>query len=170
RDEVLDVRPAHNRRYIAYNGRLRRLPNTVSAAIFSGYLPLNTRLRLLFNRFLKRQPLETDSLASFIERYLGTVAVPLIAEPLATTLFAGNEQSVSVKHAMPTHFEKAVQKRSLIRGLKSALKSRGTNLKNPKPIAFRMGMQTLTGAMANTMEDQLFSGARVVQVNRHQNQ
>src|SRR5690606_11931668 len=93
RDEVLDVRPAHNRRYIAYNGRLRRLPNSVSAAIFSGYLPLNTRLRLLFNRFLKRQPLETDSLASFIERYLGPVAVPLIAEPLATTLFAGNEQS-----------------------------------------------------------------------------
>ena len=170
RDEVLDVRHTHTRRYVAYNGRLRRIPNSVSAAIFSGYLPLNTRLRLLFSRFVKRQPLDNDTLASFVERFLGPAAVPLIAEPLATILFAGNEQMVSVKHSMPTLYEKVAQKKSLVRGLKSALKSRGNSLKSPAPIAFRMGMQTLTGAMANAMEDQIFSGARVVQVKRHQGQ
>ncbi len=170
RDEVLSLRPPSKKRYIAYGNRLKRLPNTVRDAIFSGYLPFGSRMRLLFSRFAKKSVGDNDSLSAVVERFLGPAAVSLIAEPLASTLFAGNPSDINLKYSLPSFYRHLSEKKTLSRALRLSMKDRKIKLESPELVAFRFGMPTLTNALADRLHEETVKGARVVQIKRHQGQ
>jgi oxygen-dependent protoporphyrinogen oxidase len=167
RDEVLSLGPLSRKRYIAYENRFKRMPNTVSDAIWSRYLPIATRLRLLFSRFSKKQISENDTVSTVIERFLGPSTVSLIAEPLTSALYAGNSGDLNVRYAFPTLYRHLTEKRSLSRAIRYALKDKKIKLEKPEHVGFRYGMPTLTNALANKLHEEIVKSARVVQVKRH---
>ncbi len=170
RDEVLQLRSTSKKRYIAYGNRLKRLPNTVSDAIISGYLPLGSRMRLLFSWFAKKQVGEKDSLSAMVERFLGPAAVSLIAEPVASTLFAGNPSDINLRYSFPSLYRHLTEKKTLSRALRLSMKDKKIKLDSPELVGFRFGMPTLTNALADILLEDTVKGARVVQVKRHQGQ
>jgi protoporphyrinogen/coproporphyrinogen III oxidase len=167
RDEVLSLSQLSRKRYIAYDNRLKRIPNTLSDAVWSGYLPLGTRLKLLFSRFSKKQLHENDSVSAVIERFLGPSSVSLIAEPLASALYAGNPSDLTVRYAFPTLYRHLAEKRTLSRAIRQALKDKKIKLEKSEYVGFRYGMPTLTNALADKLQVEIVKGARVVQVKRH---
>lgn len=170
RDELIAISPLFRRRYIAYGGKLRRMPNTLRDAIWSGYLPFGSRTRLMFSRFIKKSISDKDSLSAVLERFLGPSAVSLMAEPLASTLFAGNPNDLNFKYAFPNLYRHLSEKKSIGRSFKLSLKDKKLQLDNPMLMGFRFGMPTLTNALADQMIDETVRGARVVQIKRHQHQ
>ncbi len=168
RDEVISLRSSSKKRYIAYGNRLKRLPNTVRDAIWSGYLPFGSRMRLLFSRFAKKKVGENESLSAVLERFIGPAAVSLIAEPLASTLFAGNPSDVNLRYSFPALYKHLTEKKTLSRALRLSLKDKKIKLESPELVAFRFGMPTLTNALADRLHEETVKGARVVQVKRHQ--
>jgi protoporphyrinogen/coproporphyrinogen III oxidase len=167
RDEVLNLSPLSRKRFVAYGSRLKRLPNTLSDAVWSGYLPFGTRMRLLFSRFAKKQVNDNDSISTVIERFLGPSAVSLVAEPLSSALFAGNPNDLNTRYAFPSLYKHLVEKRSLSRALRQALKDKRVKLEKPEYVGFRYGMPTLTNALADRLHEETVKGARIVQVKRH---
>lgn len=164
RDEVIDSGSALSRFYYAERGKLNRIPLSVGAAIRSGFLPFSVRMRLLFGRFRKIRPDDADTAERFLNRYLGEGATSRTAELLAQVFWGGNAQEMMAKHAFPQLFEAVSERQSLVRGLKVLEKRRGSG----RMVAFRHGMRMLTGALSNELENQLYLGARVVQVKRHE--
>jgi len=170
RDEVLNLGPLSRKRNIAYGNRLKRLPNSLSDAVWSGYLPFGTRMRLLFSRFAKKSLGENDTVSTVIERFLGPSAVSLVAEPLASALFAGNPNDLNLRYAFPTLYGHLVEKRTLSRALRQALKDKRVKLDKPDYVGFRFGMPTLTNALADRLHEEIVKNARIVQVKRHNDQ
>lgn len=170
RDEVLYLKPASRKRYIAYGGRLKRLPNTATKAIWSGYLPMGSRLRLMFSRFIKKTVGDNDSLSVVLERYLGPSAVSLIAEPVASALFAGNPSTLNLRYAFPRLYKHVSEKKTLGRAFRLSLKDKKMKLDNVELVGFRYGMPTLINALADRLLEETVKGARIVQIKRHQGQ
>jgi oxygen-dependent protoporphyrinogen oxidase len=167
RDEVLSLSPLSRKRHIAYGNRLKRIPNTLSEAVWSGYLPFGTRMRLLFSRFAKKQINDNDTVSAIIERFLGPSAVSLVAEPLISALFAGNPGDLNLRYAFPTLYRYLTEKRTLSRAMRQTLKEKKIKLEKPEHVGFRYGMPTLTNALADKLQEEIVKGARVVQVKRH---
>lgn len=170
RDELIPLGALSRKRQIAYGGKLKRIPNTLNDAIWSGYLPFGSRMRLLFSWFLKKQITENDSLAAVLERFLGASAVSLLAEPLAATVYAGNPSDLNLRYAFPNLYRHLNEKKTLGKALKLAVKDRKLQLDRPVHMGFRFGMQTLTNALSNHLIEETLRGARVVQIKRHQHQ
>jgi oxygen-dependent protoporphyrinogen oxidase len=168
RDEVLNISPLSRKRYIAYGNRLKRIPNTLSDAVWSGYLPFGTRMRLLFSRFAKKQISENDTVSTVLERFLGPSSVSLVAEPLISALFAGNPGNLNLRYAFPTLYRYLTEKRTLSRAMRQALKEKKVKLERTEHVGFRFGMPTLTNALADRLQEEIVKGGRVVQVKKHQ--
>jgi len=170
RDDLLDLRPAHRKRFYASSGKLKRLPNSVWGAIFSSYLPFSVRFKLFSGFLTKKSPSEDDTLAQFIERYLGPKALPYLAEPLASILYVGNMDTLRVKYAFPELFERTQKKQSLTKAITATLKSRKISLSKPAMVGFRNGFQSLAGTLANHLEEEIIYQATVKDIKKQQNQ
>jgi oxygen-dependent protoporphyrinogen oxidase len=170
RDDVMELRPAHRKRFYASSGKLKRLPNSLWGAIFSSYLPLSVRFKLLFGFLTKKQASDDDTLAHFIERYLGPKALPHLAEPLASIVYAGDMDTLRAKHAFPELFEQTQKKRSLSKGIVAALRQRKISLAKPDMIGFRNGFQSLVGTLANHLEEEIIYQASVKDLKKQQDQ
>jgi oxygen-dependent protoporphyrinogen oxidase len=127
-------------------------------------------MRLLFSRFSKKQVGENDSLSTILERFIGPSAVSLVAEPLASMLYAGNPGAINLRYAFPNLYKRLAEKKTLSRALRLALKDRKMKPDSPDLVGFRFGMPTLTNAIADRLHDDTVKGARIVQVKRHQGQ
>jgi protoporphyrinogen/coproporphyrinogen III oxidase len=169
RDDVMELGALHKKRYLVQKKKYRRLPNSLRMATWSSALPFSMRLRLLFGRFIKKTVDPSDSIATFLEKYLGPMAVESIAEPLAKTLFAGNEHDLSVRNALPDLYEATASKRSLTRAMAAVLEARKLDLDQTSMVALRFGLPSLVGALADRLSEELILNARVIQVKKHQN-
>jgi len=169
RDDVMELGPHHKKRFLAQNKKYRRFPNTLSKAKWSSYLPFSIRLRLLFGRFIKKNINPDDSLATYVEKFLGPKSADLIAEPLAKVLFAGHEYQISVRNAMPELYQATLSKRSLTRALASVLEARKLDLDQTSMVALRFGLPSLIGALTERLSEELILDAKVNQVKKHQN-
>ncbi len=170
RDELIAMSPLSRKRYMAYGGKLKRMPITLRDAIWSGYLPFGSRMKLMFSWFLKKQITENDTLSTVLERFLGPSAVSLIAEPLASALFAGNPSDLSFRYSFPNLYKHLNDKKTIGRAIKLSLKDKKLTLERPAHMGFRFGMQTLTNALADRLTEETVKGAQVVQIKRHQHQ
>jgi len=107
---------AARKRYIYINGKLRLLPENPKAFLSSDILSLPGKLRIGMEPFIKPK-MEDETLADFARRRLGKEAYEKLIDPMASGVFAGDPEKMSVASSFPKI--KAIERKygSLIKGM-----------------------------------------------------
>ena len=107
---------AARKRYIYINGKLRLVPENPKAFLSSDILSLPGKLRIGMEPFIKPK-MEDETLACFARRRLGREAYEKLIDPMASGVFAGDPEKMSVASCFPKI--KAIERKygSLIKGM-----------------------------------------------------
>jgi oxygen-dependent protoporphyrinogen oxidase len=164
-DLGLDAVPgfeASNRRYVYRNGELHQLPESPPAFLTSGLLSLRGRLRVLCEPFIRRGKAEDETLAAFATRRLGREALDALIDPMASGVFAGDPQQMSLQSCFPRIHEIESGYGSLIRGMvRLQIEAKKAGRKGPGPgpggklTSFARGMSELTDTLAAMLGDRI---------------
>ena len=149
--------PASDTRYIVRDGRLVRLPQSLTGAIGTGILSLSAKLRVLGEPFVPKGTQVDESLASFVCRRLGREFLDYLLDPFVAGVFAGNPEQLSVQHAFPKMAALENQYGSLIKGAVLGAKERrlrNAPLKSqPRMFSFDGGLRVLTDTLTDRLKD-----------------
>lgn len=166
--ERVTADPSSSRRYVVRNGRLHPIPTSPPALLKSTLLSPRGKLRVLAEPFIRRAPANADeSVGAFVRRRLGTELLDYGINPFVAGVFAGDPDELELRSAFPKMHALEARAGSLIRGqIAMARKRRKSG--SPKPpsgmFAFRDGMQTLTDALARSVD--ITTGAEVAGIVR----
>ncbi|NDY42801.1 protoporphyrinogen oxidase, partial [Dissulfurirhabdus thermomarina] len=109
---------AAKRRFVVRRGRLVPLPESPGAFLTSPLLSPAGRLRVLLEPFVPRGDMAADeSLADFARRRLGREAFERLIDPMATGIYAGDPERLSLKACFPRIHELERDHGSLIRAM-----------------------------------------------------
>lgn len=152
------------KRYVVRNSIPRALPTSPPALLSSDYFSWSTKLRLAREPFIaKLEGNNEESVAQFIRRRLGQHVLDYAVDPFVTGIFAGNPESLSLRHAFPSLFEMEQQEGSLLRGLLTRKKE--SNGSSGRPIfSFQEGVQMLPDAIANRFRDHIHTNKSVISI------
>lgn len=150
------------KRFIYSEGALRLLPESPPAFFKSNLLSLRGRLRIIYELFAPRGTEEDESLAGFAKRRLGTEAYEKLIDPMASGIYAGDPETLSLKSCFPRIHEMERKYGSLIKALimlKRQAKKEGKDVPGAGPggvlTSFYNGMGSLIAALRD------FLGTRV---------
>lgn len=158
------------RRYVFVNGKLRLIPETPVSFLTSDLLSLKGRIRVLCEPF---QPKGSDdeSLAEFAIRRLGKEAYEKLIDPMASGIYAGDPEKLSLKSCFPRVYKLEREYGSLIKGmikLQKKAKREGKASIGPGPggtlASFRSGMGTLIEALKHELGESLKSKSKVLSI------
>jgi protoporphyrinogen/coproporphyrinogen III oxidase len=157
-------------RYIYFQGRLQAVPLSLTAFLTTKLITLSGKLRLLAEPFIAPTTLPEESIASFVQRRLGSQLHDRLVAPFISGVYAGDTAQLSVSACLPTLAEGEKKHRSLFKaGLYSlwtakysrakALPSSATNDtksqpasgSRKRPCSFYNGMSTLPLALAASL-------------------
>ncbi len=165
----LRSRDASRKRFIVRDGRLAELPDSAGAFLSSGVLSLDGKLGVMREPFVPRGNMEVDeSLASFAVRRLGKEAYRYLIDPMASGIYAGNPERLSLKSCFPRIHELERDYGSLIRAMiRLQAAARKRKQKGPKAgpggvlTSFRNGMSELVDKIRNALGERVQTGCRV---------
>ena len=157
--ELLPALPEATKRYIVQNGQPIAMPGTPIALINSPLFSLGGKLRLLIEpligRYQKRdESEEEESFADFVRRRFGPELLASAAAPFVSGIYAGNPETLSVRHAFPRLWAIEQKHRSILLGLVAKQLGSGNSQHQLKPsqiISFRSGMHALPNAIADSL-------------------
>lgn len=115
--DPLPSNDAARRRYIYSGRRLHQLPESPQAFIFSGLLSMRGRMRVFFEFFAGRGRDEDETLASFARRHLGKEAANKLIDPMASGIYAGNPEKLSLRSCFPRIHQLETRFGSLMRAM-----------------------------------------------------
>ncbi|MEX2380978.1 MAG: protoporphyrinogen oxidase, partial [Opitutales bacterium] len=167
--EQIHAAKSARKRYIVKEGRLAALPSSPPSLLTNRIFSLRGKSRVLLEPFIRRgsRKGEGESVASFVERRLGTEVLDYAVNPFVSGIFAGDPDLLSVRHAFPKLYAMEQEHGSLLKGLirsrRSAPKSAG---KKGGVFSFRNGIATLPQALAATLSDSILLNARVTGIAR----
>lgn len=165
---------ASRKRFIYSEGTLHILPESPPAFFKSSLLSLAGRLRIPFEMIIPRGKADDETLAEFATRRLGREAYEKLIDPMASGVYAGDADNLSLKSCFSRIYEIERQYGSLIRGLISLQKKARRERKKDMPSAspggkltsFYDGMATMTDALAAGLGERLRLLAPVAAVSR----
>ncbi|HID97887.1 MAG TPA: protoporphyrinogen oxidase [Thermodesulfobacteriaceae bacterium] len=106
------------RRYIVKNGSLIQLPESPAAFLNTNLLSIKGRLRVLMEILAPGgDPARDESLADFARRRLGREAFEYLIDPMATGIFAGDPEKLSLRSCFPRIHELERDYGSLIKAM-----------------------------------------------------
>jgi oxygen-dependent protoporphyrinogen oxidase len=151
------------KRYVFSEGELHKLPEKPPQFLKSRLLSWPGRLRVLGEVFTGPGDKDDETLAEFGRRHLGREAFEKLIDPMASGVFAGNADRLSLKSCFPRIHEVESQYGSLIRGLiklqKEARRSGKKDTPGPGPggmlTSFAGGMSELTDTLAALLGERL---------------
>ena len=151
------------KRYVFSEGELHKLPEKPPQFLKSRLLSWPGRLRVLGEVFAGPGDKDDETLAEFGRRHLGREAFEKLIDPMASGVFAGNADRLSLKSCFPRIHEVESQYGSLIRGLiklqKEARRSGKKDTPGPGPggmlTSFAGGMSELTDMLARLLGERL---------------
>lgn len=158
------------KRFVFSGGKLRLIPESPIAFLTSDLLSLKGRVRVLCEPF---QPVGSndESLASFAIRRLGREAYEKLIDPMASGIYAGDPENLSLKSCFPRVYNLEREYGSLIKGmikLQKKAKREGKASVGPGPggnlTSFRSGMGTLIDALKDEVGEGLKSKSKVVSI------
>ena len=85
-------------------------------------MSLYGRMRIIYEMFAPRGTADDESLAEFAKRRLGKEAYEKLIDPMASGIYAGNPETLSLKSCFPKIYELEKKYGSLIRGMISLQK------------------------------------------------
>ena len=116
--EPLKSDDAARRRFVIKNGQLIQLPVSPLQFLSSKILSLPGRLRVLAEALVSKGDLSKDeSLADFARRRLGREAFEYLIDPMATGIYAGDPERLSLRSCFPRIHELERDYGSLIRAM-----------------------------------------------------
>jgi len=115
--EPMRSNDASRKRYIFSEGVLHRLPESPPAFLFSKLLSLRGRLRVMAEPFIPGDAKEEESLAEFARRRLGREAYEKLIDPMASGIYAGNPETLSLRACFPKVYDLEKKYGGLIRGM-----------------------------------------------------
>ncbi len=154
---------ASRRRFIVKDADLKELPDSPKAFFKSDILSATAKARLMAEPFIPRCTEPDESLASFARRRLGREAYRYLIDPMASGIFAGDPERLSVRSAFPRVWELEQEFGSLIRAM-FALKRRARRQGGSGPASagpggvltsFRRGMGELVQALSGALGEHI---------------
>ncbi|MCG2709855.1 MAG: protoporphyrinogen oxidase [Thermodesulfovibrionales bacterium] len=108
---------AARKRYVFSGGKLRLLPESPLSFLSSDLLSLYGRLRVMYEFFAPRGSSDDETLADFARRRLGKEAYEKLIDPMASGIYAGNPELLSLKSCFTKIFKLEEKYGSLIKGM-----------------------------------------------------
>jgi protoporphyrinogen/coproporphyrinogen III oxidase len=172
--EPLRSNDASRKRFIFSGGKLQRLPESPPAFFASGLMSLAGKLRIAAEMIIPGNAGEDETLASFARRRLGTEAYEKLIDPMASGIYAGNPETLSLRACFPKVYDLEKKYGGLIKGmirLQREKKKKGSSEKvgaGPGGIltSFYGGMGVLVDAIRNHLGDRLRLGRKVVGIDK----
>lgn len=167
----VERQPAARRRYLVRCGRPWALGPSPAALLFSSYLSLSGRLRLIAEPLVPRGGHEGETIAAFVRRRFGRQFLDHVMEPLVGGLFAGDPERLGVAASFPHLTRMERESGSVVRSVIAARIGRGLkrstfHTRNRRLFSFRDGLGALPGAAADALGERIHRGCRVVSVTR----
>jgi len=149
--------------FVWQGGRLHPLPDGFQLLAPTALLPFATsslfslpgKLRMALDLVLPRGGGDDESLGTFVRRRLGAEALERVAQPLVAGIYTADPDELSLVATMPRFVELERQERSLILGLRRALR------RAPMPgtsgarwslfVTFAGGMEEMVRALADRL-------------------
>lgn len=168
------------KRFIYSEGRLRLIPESPTSFLKSDLLSIRGRIRVLFEAIIPRggdeilkKELIDESLAEFAIRRLGREAYEKLIDPMASGIYAGDPERLSLKSCFPRIYDLEKKYGSLIRGmisLQKKAKEEGKPSPGPGPggtlTSFRSGMGSLIEVLKNRLGGRLKTKSKVISVTK----
>ena len=166
---------AAQKRYVFSEQELHKLPEKPPEFLKSRLLSVPGRLRVLYEMVAGGTDLEDETLAEFGTRRLGREAFEKLIDPMASGVFAGNADKLSLKSCFPRIHEVESEYGSLIRGLiKLQRKARRSGAKNTPSAgpggtltSFDGGMSEMTDTLAEKLGSRIHCQSPVASVSRN---
>ena len=160
------------KRYIFSGRRLHLLPESPVSFFSSNLLSLYGRLRVLYEIFVPKGEKADETLADFARRRLGQEAYEKLIDPMASGVYAGDPECMSLKSCFPRIYELERRYGSLIRALmklKKEAKKTGKKI-GPGPggvlTSFYDGMGVIINTLKSYLGERLRTDSRVVSIGR----
>lgn len=164
------------KRFIYSKGRLRLIPESPISFLSSDLLSLRGRMRVLCEAFLPKGQDDDESLAEFAIRRLGREAYEKLIDSMASGIYAGDPENLSLKSCFPRVYSLEREYGSLIRGmirLQKKAREEGRPSPGPGPggtlTSFQTGMGTLIDALRERLQENLRIMSRVSAITREDN-
>jgi len=165
---------ASRRRFIFSDSRLQRLPESPPAFLRSGLLSFRGRLRVMAEPFIKGDAHEEETLAAFARRRLGREAYEKLIDPMASGIYAGNPETLSLRACFPKVYDLEKNYGGLIRGmikLQQAKKKAGSSEKvgagpGGTLTSFYGGMAEMVDALRKELGNRIRTGYRAVAIEK----
>jgi oxygen-dependent protoporphyrinogen oxidase len=167
--EPLRSNEASKKRFIYLDGRLNRLPESPPAFFSSKLMTLPGKLRIMLEPFISRGKAEDESLADFARRRLGKEAFEKLIDPMASGIYAGNPEDMSLKSCFPRIHEIEQTYGSLIKGMFKIMAERKKKVgaaPSGTLTSFKDGMQSMIDALIEVLGPSVRLGSRVNSVER----
>ena len=158
------------KRYIFSNGKLNLLPESPPAFLTSDLLSFTGRLRVIFEMFVPKWKGGDETLAHFATRRLGREAYEKLIDPMASGIFAGDPEKMSLKSCFAKVYTLEQQHGSLIRGM---IKLQKEAKKTGKKVgagpggtltSFFGGMESFIVALTDFFGNRVRTGSEVVSI------
>ena len=155
-------------------GELHKLPEKPPQFLKSRLLTLPGRLRVIYEIVAGGTDNPDETLAQFATRRLGSEAFDRLIDPMASGVFAGNADELSLKSCFPRIHEIETEYGSLIRGLiklqKKAKREGSKKTPGPGPggilTSFDAGMSALTDRLAEQLGSRIRIATPVKEIDR----
>ena len=163
------------KRYIFSNGKLNLLPESPVSFLRSNLLSFSGRLRVLAEVFVPKRKDDDETLAQFAIRRLGRDAYEKLIDPMASGIFAGDPEKMSLRSCFPKVYNLEQTYGSLIKGMiRLKRQARKTGQKvgaGPRGVltSFYDGMGTMINALTTFLGDRLKYDNRVVSIDKVNN-
>ena len=162
------------KRYVFSRGELHKLPEKPPEFLKSRLLTVPGRLRVIYEIIAGGTNDPDETLAQFATRRLGSEAFDRLIDPMASGVFAGNANELSLKSCFPRIHEIEAEYGSLIRGLiklqKKAKKQGSKKTPGPGPggtlTSFENGMSALTDLLAEQLGSRIRIESAVRDISR----
>jgi len=163
---------AARKRFIYSRGRLYPLPESPQAFLLSGLLSPCGRGRIFYEVLSPKGKEEDETLASFAKRRLGKEAYEKLIDPMASGIYAGDPERLSLKSCFPRIYELERRYGSLIKAL---LKLQKTAKKSGKSVgpgpggtltSFYDGMETIVTSLREFLGQRLLLSKGVKSVDK----
>lgn len=169
---------ASRHRFVYSNNSLKKLPGTPPAFLKSDLISWPGKFRIMLETLVPRASKDEETLKEFAIRRLGREAYDKLIDPMASGVFAGDPEKMSVNSCFPRIKEIEAEYRSLILGLiKLQIKAKKAG-KSDKPQAgpagkltsFYNGMSELSDAIAASLGDRLQLSTSIESISKNANQ
>ena len=146
-EAIVPANPEASTRYIVRGGRPVAVPSGPLSAVTTPLFSFGAKLRLLGEPWRAPSPTEDESVASFVRRRLGPEFLDYAIAPMASGIYAGDPEQLSIRYAFPKVWALERRAGSLIRGtitLKRERKKSGVPPFKSQLISLLPGLQALT--------------------------